>query len=274
MATHRTSDPVTSERVTRWDFAPGSQALPLIIAHRGDVTHAPENTISAFKRAHDLGADGIELDVRLTRDEKLVVFHDRCLERTSNGNGPVNHHSQEEVLRLDAGSWFGPGFEGERPPTLDEVFESLPADFLINVEMKVIMKGMRLIAHKVAEVVRRHARLESTLVASFNPISLWELRKLDPEITRGYIWSRYHPFPIRSRIFSPLVQADWYDPANDSYNPALHRKFQARGSRVLAWDLDFDRDMARMAAARLEAIVTDSLQEMLERKGELAERLS
>ena len=269
MATHS-----TTERVTRWDFAPNSRSLPLIIAHRGDVTNAPENTISAFRKALDLGADGIELDVRLTKDEKLVVFHDRCLDRTSNGNGPVNHHTQDAVRGLDAGSWFGPGFKGEQPPTLDEVFEQLPADFLINVEMKVIMKGMRLIAHRVAEVVRRHARWDSTLVASFNPISLYELRKIEPKIGRGYIWSRRHPFPIRSRCFRPLVQADWYDPAKDSYNPALHRKFQARGSRVLAWDLDFDRNMEKMADARLEAIVTDSLQEMLDRKRELAKRLS
>ena len=260
----------TNERVTRWDFAPGSQPLPLIIAHRGDVTNAPENTLSAFSAALDLGADGIELDVRLTSDERLAVFHDRCLDRTSNGSGPVNHHTLEAVQELDAGSWFGLGFKGEHPPTLDDVFESLPADFLINVEMKVIMKGMRLIAHQVAEVVRRHARWQSTLVASFNPISLHELRKIDPQINRGYIWSRRHPFPIRSRCFSPLVKADWYDPANDSYNPALHRKFHARESRVLAWDLDFDRDMEQMAAAKLDALVTDSLQEMLEKKREFA----
>ena len=262
----------TADRVTRWDFAPGSQPLPLIVAHRGDVINAPENTISAFRKVLDMGADGIELDVRLTRDEKLVVFHDRCLDRTSNGSGPVNHRTLDEIRELDAGSWFDPGFKGEQPPTLDEAFESLPGDFLINVEMKVIMKGIRLIAHKVAEVVRRHDRWDSTLVASFNPISLYELRKIDPQISRGYIWSRHHPFPIRSRCFSPLVQADWYDPANDSYNPTLHRKFQARGSRVLAWDLDFDRDMEQMAAARLDAIVTDSLQEMLDQKRQLAKR--
>ncbi|HIM37525.1 MAG TPA: hypothetical protein EYM38_05795 [Dehalococcoidia bacterium] len=269
---HNLAIRTTRGRVTRWDFTPGSLHLPLVIAHRGDVTNAPENTISAFRAALDIGADGIELDVRLTKDEKLVVFHDRRLDRTSDGNGPVNHRTLDEVREMDAGSWFGPGFKGERPPTLDEVFESLPADFLINVEMKVIMKGMRLIAHQVAEVVRRHARLDSTLVASFNPIALYQLRRIDPKISRGYIWSRHHPFPIRSRCFSPLVQANWYDPANDSYNSKLHRMFQARGTRVLAWDLDFDRDMEQMAAARLDAIVTDSLQEMLDRKQKLAKQ--
>ena len=103
-------------RITRWDFPPGSLPLPLIIAHRGDVTNAPENTIPAFKKALELGADGIELDVRLTREGKLVVFHDRCLDRTSNGKGPVNHWTQDQVRSLDAGSWFSPEFQGERPP--------------------------------------------------------------------------------------------------------------------------------------------------------------
>ena len=260
----------TTERVTNWNFTPGSQSLPLIIAHRGDVISSPENTIPAFESALRLGADGIELDVRLTKDENLVVFHDRCLNRTSNGKGLVNHYDLDELRELDAGSWFGPEHKGVTPPTLDEVFETLPPGFLINVEMKVIMKGMKLIAHRVAEVVRRHARWESTLVASFNPIALWELRKIEPKISRGYIWSRYHPFPIRSRCFSPLVQADWYDPANDSYSPSLHRKFQTKGSRVLAWDLDFNREMEQMAAARLDAIVTESLQEMLDQKRNLA----
>jgi glycerophosphoryl diester phosphodiesterase len=266
LATNSTTRHSESSRVTRWDFAPGSLPFPLIIAHRGDVTNAPENTIPAFKKAQELGADGIELDVRLTKDEKLVVFHDRRLERTSNGTGPVNHFNQDHVLGLDVGCWYSPEFKDEHPPTLDDVFESLPADFLINVELKVIMKGMKLIAHQVAEVVRRHSRWDSTLIASFNPISLWELRKIEPQIKRGYIWSRRHPLPIRSRCFSPLVQADWYDPANDSYSPKLQRKFHNRGARVLAWDLDFDRDVEKMAAARLDGFVTDSLEEMLDRK--------
>ena len=136
--------------ITRWDFTPGSLPFPLIIAHRGDTTSAPENTIPAFKKALNLGADGIELDVRLTKDQKLVVFHDRVLGRTSAGSGPVNHYTQDEMRKLDVGSWFGPGFQGERVPTLDEVFESLPRSYLINVEMKAIMTGMRFIAHKVS----------------------------------------------------------------------------------------------------------------------------
>lgn len=128
--------PYVEGRVTTWDIGAGSQRWPLIIAHRGDVSTAPENTMSAFRPALAGGADGIELDVRLTRDRKLVVFHDWSLKRTSDGYGPVNHYTLQELQSLDVGSWSGPSFKGERPPALDQVFESLPHDYLLNVEMK------------------------------------------------------------------------------------------------------------------------------------------
>ena len=77
------------EKITTWAITPGSQRLPLVIAHRGDLSSAPENTLPAFQRAWSIGADGVELDVRLTRDDQLVVFHDRRVNRTSNGQGRV-----------------------------------------------------------------------------------------------------------------------------------------------------------------------------------------
>ena len=215
----------------------------------------------------------MELDVRVTKDGQLVVFHDGNLDRTSNGAGPVNRCTLADIRSLDVGSWFAPDFKGETAPTLDEVFESLPRDYLVNVEMKVVIGGMRQMARLVAETVRRHTRWDSTLVASFNPLALYHLRRAEPRIYRGYIWSKRHPFPIRSRCFSPLVSAHWYDPANDSYNPRLHKRVQHKGVRMLAWDLDFGRDMEAMASVRLEAAVTDCLAEMVERKQALARQL-
>ena len=262
-------DPAPSEGPNTWDFLPGALPRPLIIAHRGDASKAPENTLPAFQKAYESGADGIELDVRLTRDNQLVVFHDRSLKRIAGVNGLVTNASLDEIRVLDVGEWFSPEYRGAQTPTLDEVFEMLPQDFLVNVEMKAVIDRMRLIAHRVADVVRRHQRLNSTLVASFNPISLWELRKIDPGILRGYIWSRRHPPPIRSRCFNCLVRAHWYDPANDSYNPRLMQKMRKRGVRTLAWDVDFGGDLSRMAGARLDAVVTDNLDRLLQQKAML-----
>ena len=253
-------------RPASWDFPTGARPVPLVIAHRGDVANAPENTLPAFLSAYERGADGIELDVRMTRDRQLVVFHDRALKRTGGGRGLVSNATLDEVRALDVGGWFAPEFRGEQAPTLDEVFDLLPPDYLINVEMKAVIDNMRLIAHRVAEAVRRHERWASTLVASFNPISLWELRKIEPRIMRAYIWSHRHPPPIRSRCFSPLVKAHWYDPADGSYNPDLMYKIRNRGVRTLAWDVDFDCDLSRMAAARLDATVTDNLAPLIRQR--------
>ena len=260
---------VPSPLLNTWDFPPGSRPLPLIIAHRGDVSNAPENTLPAFQSAYESGADGVELDVRLTRDDQLVVFHDRGLKRLGGMRGLVTNTTLDEMRSMDVGEWFGPEFRGLQTPTLDEVFELLPPGFLTNVEMKAVIDRMRLIAHKVAEVLRRHRRRESTLVSSFNPISLWELRKIDPSITRGYIWSRRHPPPIRSRCFSRIVQAHWYDPAHDSYNPRLMRNMRRRNVRTLAWDVDFGRDLSKMAMAGLDAVVTDDLDFLLKQRQRL-----
>ena len=142
------------ERITNWNSNPGYQRWPLIIAHRGDTSAAPENTMPAFYRAIQSGADGIELGVRLTRDNELVVFHDYTLGRTSDGYGLVNHYTLKELQSLDVGSWFSARFKGESPPSLDQVFESLPGDHLLNVEMKVVIKDMHRIAQRVADTGR------------------------------------------------------------------------------------------------------------------------
>ena len=261
------------DRPTTWDFPTGARRVPLIIAHRGDVSRAPENTLPAFSRAFEAGADGIELDVRLTRDSQLVVYHDRSLGRLGRRRGLVSNATLEEMRDMDVGSWFGPEFAGERTPNLDEVFESLPTDFLVNVEMKAVIHNMQLIAHRVADVIRRHNRWHSTLVASFNPISLWELRRIEPRIMRGYIWSRRHPPPISSRIFSPLVKAHWYDPSDTSFNQRLMCSVRARGIRTLAWDVDFGCDLFVMAKERLDATVTDNLEPLLLQRSKISKSL-
>src|SRR5688572_33314492 len=100
-----------------------SPAMPLIIADRGASADAPEHTIAAFELALEQGADGIELDVHLTRDGQPVVIHDFTLERTTDGAGAVAARTTREIKRLDAGAWREPRFEGQRVQTLQEVLE-------------------------------------------------------------------------------------------------------------------------------------------------------
>ena len=254
---------------TGWRVQPGTLSCPLIIAHRGDSGSAPENTLAAFRRAVAAGADGAELDVRLTRDGKLTVFHDRSLDRTSNSTGLVSRHTLAEIQRLDVGSWFGPDFKGEIPPTLDEVFEQIPPGFLLVVELKAPAWGVRLIAQRVVEAVQRHQRWDSTMVASFNPLSLLHLRQMEPRIARAYNWSKRHPYPLRARWLSWMANPHWFSPAEDTYSPQLQERFRKQGKPMLAWDIDFDCDLAAMAAAGLDGVVVNSPAALVQQKVDL-----
>src|SRR5438067_10660640 len=117
-------------------YAPpiGGRVRCLVIAHRGASGTHPENTMAAFRRAVDVGAGMIELDVQLTRDRHVVVIHDATLDRTTDGRGPVSAVTLAELRRLDGGGWFAPGFAGERVPTLAEVLAAVHVP--VNVELK------------------------------------------------------------------------------------------------------------------------------------------
>ena len=109
---------------------------PLIIAHRGDVEHAPENTIASFESAIRKGADTIELDVHLSADNEVVVHHDYYLERTTSGTGYIGKKSLAELKKLDVGSWYDKKFRQERMPTLAEVFELGRGKIRFQIELK------------------------------------------------------------------------------------------------------------------------------------------
>src|SRR5512140_126848 len=94
-----------------------ARSRPLVVAHRGSSVVAPENTLAAFRQALEDGAQAIELDVRLTADEEVIIFHDRNLNRTTNGRGKAGRYRLAELRRLSAGSWFHPKFAREKIPT-------------------------------------------------------------------------------------------------------------------------------------------------------------
>ena len=120
---------------------------PLIIAHRGDMAHAPENTLAAFASAIAKGADGVELDVHLTADGELIVHHFFGLGFTNNGVGLVCERTLAELKALDAGSWFDAKFAGEKLPTLAEVFDLCKGKCRLEVDMKGSGSAPAYLAH-------------------------------------------------------------------------------------------------------------------------------
>lgn len=107
-----------------------------VVAHRGAKKFAPENTLAAFKKAYEMGADYCEMDVRMTKDSVLIIMHDSKVDRTTNGSGKVSEMTLEEIKALDAGSWFGPAYVGEKVPTLREVLQQMKDKIIPDIDFK------------------------------------------------------------------------------------------------------------------------------------------
>ena len=167
-----------------------------VLAHRGYSGKAPENTMAAFKLALEADADGLELDVHITKDGRVVVIHDDTLERTTDGRGRVEEQTYAELAQLDAGSWFGEEFKGERLPTLDEVCELLKGtDKIFNVELKAGVNFKEL-TEKVAELIVAYDLVPNTIISSFNHYALAYMKQVNADIRTGILYSSalYQPW--------------------------------------------------------------------------------
>ena len=154
-----------------------------IIAHRGNSSETPENTLAAFRDALTTGAVAVEFDVQLTRDGVPVVVHDEKLGRTVKGKGVVGDLSLDELQALDAGSWFSPRFAAERVPTLKAVLEVLrPSTVQIHLEFKTSEIPYPGLVHAVMRELKDRALAERVLFSSFNHHTLLEARREAPHI--------------------------------------------------------------------------------------------
>ncbi|TSC82858.1 MAG: glycerophosphoryl diester phosphodiesterase [Parcubacteria group bacterium Gr01-1014_20] len=155
---------------------------PKIIAHRGDSEKCPENTLLAFKKAIEVGADKIELDVHLSADKKLVVHHDAYLGRTDDGEGLLLKKDSVYLKSLDAGKWKGEGFKGLRMPFLHEVFQEFGREIEYEVEMKGF--GEEFLDLLLAEVDRFNL-IDKIEFTSFHQYLIRELKVKRPEVMTG-----------------------------------------------------------------------------------------
>ncbi len=157
---------------------------PLVIAHRGASRLAPENTLAAFRLAADEGADAVELDARLSADGAVVVHHDTTLDRTTNGTGDLSELDLNDLKSLDAGAKFDARFAGEQIPVLDEVFEAIGRQLLINVELKNYERvfdplvGVRRAHHPPSRARAPGASLHRSIRFPCVPSAGWRRRSL------------------------------------------------------------------------------------------------
>lgn len=153
-------------------------SAPAIVAHRGAMHDTPENTMAAFERAVELGADIVEVDVRTSADGHLYVIHDSTVNRTTDGEGPGSDLTMAELQALDAGSWFDASFAGLRIPSLAEVLEWGKGRTTILLDLKESGPDF---ADAVADTVRAHGDPEAVVIGVRSPMQAREFRARLPE---------------------------------------------------------------------------------------------
>ena len=159
----------------------------LLFAHRGAPAYAPENTLPSFRKALELGARAVELDVQLTSDGVPVVIHDFYLSKTTNGSGLVHDTSWRDIRKLDAAYRFGKDFSDVLVPSLEEVLEVLPPEVMLNIELKSISLFREDTARRVLELLEREKRNREVVFSSFNHLCLKDLREQAPSARIGIL---------------------------------------------------------------------------------------
>lgn len=230
---------------------------PAIIAHRGASAYAPENTLAAFKLALQQGADGIELDAKLSADGHVIVIHDPLVDRTTPFHGKVSEFRLSELRKMDAGSHFDIAFKGEPIPTLEEVFKAVGQLTYINVELTNYASPNDPLPEKVAELVRHFKLGHRVIFSSFNPIALGRIRRIIPEAPIGLLAHPRAKGWLARSWFGNLVRYHSLHPETMDTTATLVNRVQRRGCRVYVYTVNREDDMQRLYALGVDGIFTD-----------------
>ncbi|MFS2293758.1 MAG: glycerophosphodiester phosphodiesterase [Actinomadura sp.] len=237
------------------------------VAHRGASAYAPENTLAALRLARAQHADMFEIDVQQTKDRKLVLMHDTTLARTTNveevypNRAPwrVSDFTLAEIKRLDAGSWFGIRYRGERVPTLDEVLKAMDGQglgMLLEVKSPALYPGieMRIAAalKRAPSWLRPDPKERRLVVQSFDWDSVRRFRNAMPKVPVGLIGkAKVQDLPGLASF------ADQINPTFTDLDPSYVNRVHAARMDVLTWTLDDAGDMRKAAELGVDGIITN-----------------
>lgn len=184
--------------------------MALIFGHRGASGYAPENTLEAFALAMEMGADGFELDVHLSKDGELIVIHDETVDRTTNGTGRIMDLTFDEIKQLDASNHI-PGYENVRIPTLGEVYDLVrDTTHMINVEIKTDNIFYPGLLQKCLALEIEKGMQGRIIYSSFNHYTMMELKQVSPHSKAGLLYEAIIPDPWH---YAKLLGADFVHPS-------------------------------------------------------------
>jgi glycerophosphoryl diester phosphodiesterase len=237
-----------------------SLTQPVIFAHRGASAHAPENTIAAFELAIAQQADAVELDVKLSADGQVIVIHDSTVDRTTNGHGRVEDMTLAELKTLDAGSFRGKEFAGEKIPTLGDVFGAVGKRTFINIELKNHKRHGEDLVQNVCMLVKKHQMQKCVMFSSFFPDALYKAHSYLPNVPRGLlalngflgVWARSFGFNFG--------KYDALHPNLQGFTPEEVVRVHRLKRRVHVYTVNREEDMRRLFKWGVDGIFTDDPQ--------------
>lgn len=225
-----------------------------IIAHRGASAEAPENTLSSIRKALEIGADFIEIDVHLSRDGIPVVVHDPHLERTTNlqKKERVNDWDLARIKSLDAGRWFHSDFAGERIPTLEEILSLDLGNTGLMIEIK---KGHSSLSTLVNEVINRlnNANGKQIIVGSFSAHILELFKNKAPHIELMPIIKDFHMLPVMQKLEFKTITLYY-----KMVTPYLVSNFHESGKSVWAYTVDNPKIAEFLKSIGLDGLITNN----------------
>jgi glycerophosphoryl diester phosphodiesterase len=226
-----------------------------IFAHRGFSAVAPENTIAAFELAICAGADGVELDVHMTKDKELVVIHDETVNRTTNGLGWVKEWSLAEIKKLDNGTWFSDEYKNQTIPTLSQVLEVVKdTEHWINIELKNNMVVYSKIEELVVREIERFGMEDRVILSSFNHCSLHQLHLYRPKLNLGVLFEcgLFQPW-----IYAKHLGVSSIHPFHLLVTDEMIQRCRIHGIHVCPFTVDDEQGMKRLIASGVDAIITN-----------------
>jgi glycerophosphoryl diester phosphodiesterase len=225
----------------------------LTIAHRGASGYAPENTLAAYRRAVAQGVTFIETDLHLTRDAHFVALHDETVNRTTNGQGPIQRMTLLEARRLDAGSWFGSEFIGERLPTLPEILDfAKKHDVVFYLELK--SDGFWGGDHALISALRDSGEIPRVIVMAFDASILEGLRKIEPTLMTALLYDGTIENPLEKAL---SIGARQIAVKGDLMTPNFLSEAHKKDIQLVCWTINQPAHMRLLAAAGVDGIMSD-----------------
>jgi len=230
--------------------------MTLNYAHRGFTSAAPDNSLGAFQAALDLGADGIEFDVRVCASGEVVVFHDPGLKRMTGRAGQVKNLTLDELrdvrLRRD-------GQETNEPlPTFEQTLDLVGGRLLLNVEIKANgLPAEHRIEEKVIAALKRHGLFENTIISSFNPLIMRRLRKVDPNAKSGFLINKKLNVRNTEIFFARISGAHAIHIDQALLTKQLFQKIQRKGYLCLVWTVNEKQQMQKLIDWGVTGIISD-----------------